>query len=127
MDIQTEHTPAKWQRSAPGSEYITGEDSLVMLSTTSPRLWTGQEGARITRTISGLRSDSPSSTIYTSYAQQRVYYLSTYALPLQRNHQQRKPTRPPTTAITATEIPAMAPVERPLLFVFPPGLSPFMR
>eukprot|EP00701_Giardia_intestinalis_P000108 XP_001703932.1 Hypothetical protein GL50803_105806 [Giardia lamblia ATCC 50803] len=33
------------------------------------------------------------------------------------NHQQRKPTRPPTTTTTATEIPAMAPVESPLLLV----------
>eukprot|EP00701_Giardia_intestinalis_P001013 XP_001704837.1 Hypothetical protein GL50803_105798 [Giardia lamblia ATCC 50803] len=33
------------------------------------------------------------------------------------NHQQRKPTRPPTTTMAATEMPAMAPVERPLLLV----------
>eukprot|EP00701_Giardia_intestinalis_P000778 XP_001704602.1 Hypothetical protein GL50803_118556 [Giardia lamblia ATCC 50803] len=39
------------------------------------------------------------------------------------NHQQRNPTSPPTTTITATEMPAMAPVERPLLFVLPPVLS----
>ena len=32
------------------------------------------------------------------------------------NHQQRKPTRPPTTTTAATEMPAIAPVERPLLF-----------
>eukprot|EP00701_Giardia_intestinalis_P005793 XP_001709617.1 Hypothetical protein GL50803_38187 [Giardia lamblia ATCC 50803] len=31
------------------------------------------------------------------------------------NHQHKKPTRPPTTTITATEIPAMAPVESPPL------------
>ena len=37
-------------------------------------------------------------------------------LVLQRNHQQRKPIRAPTTATAATEIPAMTPVERPLLF-----------
>eukprot|EP00701_Giardia_intestinalis_P001624 XP_001705448.1 Hypothetical protein GL50803_31599 [Giardia lamblia ATCC 50803] len=56
-----------------------------------------------------------------------VYYLS-HALPRHTNHQQRKPTRPPTTTMTATEIPAMAPVLRPLLFVLPPLLSaPFMR
>eukprot|EP00701_Giardia_intestinalis_P003998 XP_001707822.1 Hypothetical protein GL50803_18354 [Giardia lamblia ATCC 50803] len=47
--------------------------------------------------------------------QRSIHYLSTYAFPLQRNHQQRKPTRPPTTTMTATEIPAMAPVESPLL------------
>ena len=40
-----------------------------------------------------------------------VYYLS-HALPLQTNHQQRKPTRPPTTTITATDMPAMAPMLR---------------
>ena len=33
------------------------------------------------------------------------------------NHQQRKPTRPPTTTTAATEIPAIAPVERELLLV----------
>ena len=44
-----------------------------------------------------------------------VYYPS-HALPRQTNHQQRKPTRPPTTTTAATEIPAIAPVERPLLF-----------
>ena len=44
-----------------------------------------------------------------------VYYPS-HALPLQTNHQQRKPTRPPTTTTAATEILAIAPVERPLLF-----------
>ena len=38
-----------------------------------------------------------------------VYYPS-HALPLQTNHQQRKPTRPPTTTTAATEMPAMAPL-----------------
>ena len=40
-----------------------------------------------------------------------VYYQS-HAFPRQTNHQQRKPTRPPTTTTAATEIPAIAPVER---------------
>eukprot|EP00701_Giardia_intestinalis_P000331 XP_001704155.1 Hypothetical protein GL50803_125411 [Giardia lamblia ATCC 50803] len=40
------------------------------------------------------------------------------------NHQQRKPTSPPTTTMAATEMPAMAPVESPLLFVLPPLLAP---
>ena len=44
-----------------------------------------------------------------------VYYLS-HAFPRQMNHQQRKPTTPPTTTITATDMPAIAPVERALLF-----------
>ena len=43
------------------------------------------------------------------------HYLS-HAFPRQTNHQQRKPTRPPTTTTAATEMPAIAPVERPLLF-----------
>eukprot|EP00701_Giardia_intestinalis_P000718 XP_001704542.1 Hypothetical protein GL50803_19900 [Giardia lamblia ATCC 50803] len=43
--------------------------------------------------------------------------LLSHAFPLQMNHQQRNPTSPPTTTITATEIPAMAPVERPLLLL----------
>lgn len=43
-----------------------------------------------------------------------VYYLS-HALPLQTNHQHKNPTSPPTTAITATEMPAMAPLLRPVL------------
>ena len=43
-----------------------------------------------------------------------VYYLS-HAFPRQTNHQQRKPTRPPTTTTAATEMPAIAPVERALL------------
>eukprot|EP00701_Giardia_intestinalis_P000110 XP_001703934.1 Hypothetical protein GL50803_137621 [Giardia lamblia ATCC 50803] len=45
-----------------------------------------------------------------------IHYLS-HAFPLHTNHQQRKPTRPPTTAMTATEMPAMAPVLSPLLLV----------
>ena len=55
------------------------------------------------------------------------------ALPLQRNHQQRKPTRPPTTTTAATEIPAIAPVERPLLFALddvhlsPLGANPLLH
>ena len=40
-----------------------------------------------------------------------VYYQS-HAFPRQMNHQQRKPTRPPTTTTAATEMPAIAPVER---------------
>ena len=40
-----------------------------------------------------------------------VYYPS-HAFPRQTNHQQRKPTRPPTTTTAATEMPAIAPVER---------------
>ena len=43
-----------------------------------------------------------------------VYYPS-HAFPRQTNHQQRKPTRPPTTTTAATEIPAMAPLLRPPL------------
>ena len=50
-----------------------------------------------------------------------VYYQS-HALPLQTNHQHKKPTSPPTTAITATDMPAMAPEERlgPPLLAAPP-------
>ena len=50
-----------------------------------------------------------------------VYYQS-HALPLHMNHQQRNPTSPPTTAITATEMPAMAPMLRlgPPLLAAPP-------
>ena len=44
-----------------------------------------------------------------------IYYLS-HAIPRQKNHQQRNPTSPPTTTTAATEMPAMAPVERPVLF-----------
>ena len=43
-----------------------------------------------------------------------VYYLS-HALPLHMNHQHKNPTSPPTTAITATDIPAIAPEERCVL------------
>ena len=43
-----------------------------------------------------------------------IYYPS-HAFPRQTNHQQRKPTRPPTTTTAATEIPAIAPVERLVL------------
>ena len=50
-----------------------------------------------------------------------VYYLS-HAFPRQMNHQQRKPTRPPTTTTAATEIPAIAPAER--LGSLPVLLSP---
>ena len=52
----------------------------------------------------------------TSHTLIDVYYLS-HAFPLHTNHQQRKPTRPPTTTTAATEMPAIAPVERlgPLL------------
>ena len=53
-----------------------------------------------------------SSTILTPLID--VYYLS-HAFPRQMNHQQRKPTRPPTTTTAATEIPAIAPVERLVL------------
>ena len=49
-----------------------------------------------------------------------------YALPRQMNHQQRKPTRPATTTMTATEMPAIAPVLRPLLFVLPPVPLPLL-
>ena len=57
----------------------------------------------------GLRSPSAAR----GHAQRTgdVYYLS-HALPLQTNHQQRKPTRPPTTTTAATEIPAIAPLLR---------------
>eukprot|EP00701_Giardia_intestinalis_P000030 XP_001703854.1 Hypothetical protein GL50803_30764 [Giardia lamblia ATCC 50803] len=55
---------------------------------------------------------SPTITFY--HPLYSIHYPS-HAFPLHTNHQQRKPTRPPTTAMTATEIPAMAPVLRPLL------------
>eukprot|EP00701_Giardia_intestinalis_P000117 XP_001703941.1 Hypothetical protein GL50803_19490 [Giardia lamblia ATCC 50803] len=55
---------------------------------------------------------SPSITHY--HPLYSIHYPS-HAFPLHTNHQQRKPTRPPTTAMTATEIPAMAPVLSPLL------------
>ena len=54
-----------------------------------------------------------SSTILTPLID--VYYPS-HALPLHTNHQHKNPTSPPTTTTAATEIPAIAPVERPLLF-----------
>ena len=44
-----------------------------------------------------------------------VYYPS-HAFPRQTNHQHKNPTSPPTTTTAATEMPAIAPVERPLLF-----------
>ena len=53
----------------------------------------------------------PTSSLLHSHTLIDVYYLS-HAFPRQMNHQQRKPTRPPTTTITATDIPAMAPVLR---------------
>ena len=61
------------------------------------------------------------STAGTAQRTRDVYYQS-HAFPRQTNHQQRKPTRPPTTAITATEMPAMAPEERlgPPLLAAPP-------
>ena len=43
-----------------------------------------------------------------------VYYPS-HAFPRHTNHQQRNPTRPPTTAMTAIDMPAMAPLLRPPL------------
>ena len=55
-----------------------------------------------------------SSTILTPLID--VYYLS-HAFPRQMNHQQRKPTRPPTTTTAATEMPAIAPVERLVLLL----------
>eukprot|EP00701_Giardia_intestinalis_P003842 XP_001707666.1 Hypothetical protein GL50803_18240 [Giardia lamblia ATCC 50803] len=57
---------------------------------------------------------SPPHHIALSLSLYSIHYLS-HAFPLHRNHQHKKPTRPPTTAMTATEIPAMAPVESPLL------------
>ena len=54
----------------------------------------------------GLRAPSGTPNSY------RRLLPKCYALPLHMNHQQRKPTRPPTTTITATEMPAMAPEER---------------
>eukprot|EP00701_Giardia_intestinalis_P004655 XP_001708479.1 Hypothetical protein GL50803_31936 [Giardia lamblia ATCC 50803] len=57
-------------------------------------------------------------TEYYSLAHLLSKYI--YALPLHRNHQHKKPTRPPTITITATAMPAMAPVERPLLLTLPP-------
>ena len=54
------------------------------------------------------------STAGTAQRTRDVYYQS-HALPLQTNHQQRKPTRPPPTTTAATEIPAIAPVLRPPL------------
>ena len=47
-----------------------------------------------------------------------------YAFPRQTNHQHKNPTSPPTTAITATEIPAIAPVERLGSLLPPVLLSP---
>ena len=54
------------------------------------------------------------STAGTAQRTGDVYYQS-HAFPRQTNHQQRKPTRPPTTTITATGMPAIAPVLRPPL------------
>ncbi|ESU36629.1 Hypothetical protein DHA2_153417, partial [Giardia duodenalis] len=42
---QSEYTLMERPRSAPGSGYITEEDSLVISSKANPRFWTGQEGA----------------------------------------------------------------------------------
>ena len=51
-----------------------------------------------------------------------VYYLN-HAFPRQTNHQQRNPTSPPTTAMTAIEILAIAPEER--LGSLPPAVLSF--
>ena len=61
------------------------------------------------------------STAGTAQRTRDVYYQS-HAFPRQTNHQHKDPTSPPTTAITATEMPAMAPEERlgPLLLAAPP-------
>ena len=60
----------------------------------------------------GLRA--PSGALYQPHPHRRLL-PKCYAFPRQTNHQQRKPTRPPTTTITATDIPAIAPEERCVL------------
>ena len=65
-------------------------------------------------------------TVHTLRDRAGVYYQS-HALPLHMNHQQRKPTRPPTTTTAATEIPAIAPVERALLFALADAQLPPSR
>ena len=54
------------------------------------------------------------STAGTAQRTRDVYYQS-HALPLQTNHQHKKPTKPPTTTMTVIDMPAMAPLLRPPL------------
>ena len=81
---------------------------LIALSTAGGCL--GHRGCT-TRVPSAPGLRSPSAAREHAQRTSDVYYLS-HALPLHMNHQQRKPTRPPTTTTAATEMPAMAPVLR---------------
>ena len=103
-----EEEPTRTQRAPPGGQ------RLWRARCESQRECSLSGGTPYSNTAPGILC--PTSSLLHTHTLIDVYYLS-HAFPLHMNHQHKNPTSPPTMTITATEIPAIAPVGRPPLLV----------
>ena len=111
-------TPSRWNNPTHGTTGHTGNRGPLVTRNRSVGMYphVGRTSSLRHNCCRWSQSRPDSPVVRKTHISQCVYYLS-HAFPLHTNHQQRKPTRPATTTTTATEMPAMAPVERPLLLV----------